>query len=68
MVEIVGGQSALAGALGVKPQAVQQWVMRNRVPPERVLAIEGLVKARVTRYELRPDVYGPAPENDCHCR
>lgn len=47
----------------VKPRAIH-----DRIPPERVLAVEALVQGRVTRYELRPDVYGPAPTHDCRCR
>ena len=57
-IELVGGQSALARKLGVKPQAVQQWVSRGHVPANRVLAIESATEHQVSRYELRPDVFG----------
>lgn len=56
-VWLVGGQSAMARILGCTPQAVQQWVDRNRVPAERVLPIEAATSGRVTRHELRPDLY-----------
>ncbi|MFC5698609.1 transcriptional regulator [Pseudomonas sp. GCM10022186] len=52
-----GGQSALARALGCTPQAVQRMCATGHVPAERVLQIEAAVAARVTRYELRPDLY-----------
>ncbi len=32
IVQTVGSQRALATALGVKPQVVQYWVSKNRVP------------------------------------
>lgn len=63
---ILGGQVELAGRTGVTPQAVNQWVKTGKVPAERVLAIETATadpktrQPRVTRYELRPDVYGEA--------
>jgi DNA-binding transcriptional regulator YdaS (Cro superfamily) len=50
--EKAGGISALARSLGVSRQAVFQW---NRVPAERVLAVE--TYTGVPRYELRPDIY-----------
>lgn len=57
-----GGPSALARALSatgapISPQAISQW---ERVPPERVLEVERLTG--VSRHELRPDVFGPAPK------
>jgi len=56
-----GGQSALAKKLGLNHQVVQSWVSKNRVPADRVLAVEAAVNDYVSRYELRPDVYGPFP-------
>jgi DNA-binding transcriptional regulator YdaS (Cro superfamily) len=62
--QAAGGPSALARALSesgdkASPQAVSKW---HRVPAERVLEVEKL--SGVSRYELRPDVYGPAPAAD----
>lgn len=54
-VSLAGGQSALAKKLGVKPQAVQQWVTAGRIPPLRVIAVEKLTG--VSRTALRPDIY-----------
>jgi DNA-binding transcriptional regulator YdaS (Cro superfamily) len=59
-VRIVGGQTALARACGgaCKQQHVWNWINRDRkVPAEFVLAIERATKGRVTRYQLRPDIY-----------
>ncbi|WP_176085740.1 Cro/CI family transcriptional regulator [Martelella sp. HB161492] len=53
-----GGPAALAKALGgVSCQAVSQW---KRVPVGRVLAVEALTG--LSRYALRPDIFGSAPE------
>ena len=50
-------QAAVARHLQVTPQAVHQWVKGVRpVPPRLVLVIEA--DTGVTRYELRPDVFG----------
>jgi DNA-binding transcriptional regulator YdaS (Cro superfamily) len=56
-IEIAGGASALARLLDITPQAVGQWRV---VPPERVLQVERITK--VSRHDLRPDVFGDAPE------
>lgn len=56
--ERVGGQVQLADALGVTAQAVNQWVSKNRVPPERCAAIETATDGAVTRHDLRPDIFG----------
>lgn len=54
-------QAAVARHLQVTPQAVNQWVKGLRpVPPRHVLVIEA--DTGVTRHELRPDVFGPAPK------
>ena len=63
-VEIVGGQSALARAIGgeVKQAHVWYWLRRGgSVPAEHCGAIEAATNGKVTRAELRPDVFGPLP-------
>lgn len=61
-VELVGGQSSLAKAIGVKQQHVWNWLNRDGKPAaEHVLGIEAATNGAVTRYDLRPDVFGPAP-------
>ena len=63
-VALVGGPSAVARLLSISSQAVSQW---RRVPAERVLEMERATAdpetnlPRVTRHELRPDLY-PATE------
>lgn len=58
-VEAVGSQLALANALGIKSPSISGWYDRKKIPVERVIAIESATG--VSRHELRPDVFGPAP-------
>ena len=48
--------TALAEKLGLTAQAVSQW---DDVPADRCLDVERATG--VTRYELRPDIYGSQP-------
>jgi len=62
-IAAVGGQRALAQHLGVHPALVSQWATGHRpVAAHHVLAIESATG--VSRYELRPDVFGDPPEAD----
>ncbi len=54
-VSAAGGQSALARALGVKPQAVQRWVALGHVPSMRAREVERLTG--VPRELLCPAVF-----------
>lgn len=58
-VRIVGGQSALARCIGgkVRQQHVHYWLTREYIPADHVLAIEAATAGRVSRHELRPDLY-----------
>lgn len=66
-VRAAGSQAELARLINqqtpdpqdrVTPQAVHKWVTKKQAPPKRVLVIEQVTG--VTRYELRPDLYGDA--------
>lgn len=52
-----GGTIPLARNLGITRQAVEQWQV---APAERVLSIERITG--VSRYVLRPDIYGDPPD------
>lgn len=59
----VGGPSALARALRIKPPTVIQWISGDRpIPGKRCIQIELACGGAVTRYELRPDIFGPTPK------
>jgi DNA-binding transcriptional regulator YdaS (Cro superfamily) len=51
-----GRRKALAETLGMYPSALSQW---SQVPADKALAVEAATG--IPRYDLRPDVYGPAP-------
>ena len=70
-IEIVGGRVALAKAINVTPQAIYQWLHgKTQMDPVHARSIELATKGNVTRYDLRPDVFGPPPAVclRCGCR
>jgi DNA-binding transcriptional regulator YdaS (Cro superfamily) len=55
------GITQLARVVGVRPPTIHVWLRSTgHVPAHHVLAVEAATG--VSRYELRPDVYGPAPD------
>jgi DNA-binding transcriptional regulator YdaS (Cro superfamily) len=61
-IDSVGSQAALARAIGVSSAFVNDMVSGKKpVPAERCIAIESATGATVTRYDLRPDVFGEPP-------
>lgn len=67
-VEICTSQAELARRIGgnVKQAHVWNWLNSDSglAPAEHCRAIETATDGEVTRYELRPDVFGPAPYAD----
>lgn len=61
-IDEVGGVCQLAKAVGVTQPAVSNWKIRGRVPAEHCVRIEEASKGRVTRYDLRPDIFGESRE------
>lgn len=59
VIEAAGSSTKLAQDLGISVPAISKWIRRGRVPVERVLEIEQ--RYGISRYELRPDIYGQAP-------
>ena len=53
-------ESELARRLELTFQHIQQWRRVGQVPAERVLQVEAAVGGKVSRHDLRPDVFGPA--------
>ena len=63
---LLGGSYAAVGRVlgGISGEAVRKWESAG-VPPERVLAIESATDYRVSRHDLRPDIY--PRESWCRC-
>lgn len=57
-IRAIGTKSAVARFLGLTPAAITQW---NRCPVRHVLKLEAACGGVVTRYQLRPDIYGEDP-------
>lgn len=51
-----GRRGKLAEELHISPSAISMW---QRVPADRVLEVERITG--ISRHDLRPDVFGPAP-------
>ena len=61
-IAFAGGPSALARHIRaeggtITTQAISQWRIKG-VPPNRVLVVEEAAKGRVSRYQMRPAVFG----------
>lgn len=61
-IEVCKTQTELARRIGgkVKTGHIYHW-LNHGVPPERCPAIERATGGKVTRYEIRPDVFGTQP-------
>jgi DNA-binding transcriptional regulator YdaS (Cro superfamily) len=56
-IDQAGGLAALGRALGITPQAINNW-KASGIPADRVLDVERITG--ISRHELRPDVFGSA--------
>lgn len=62
VVQTVGSQTKLARKLGVTPQAVQRWCSGGQiVPVARAIQIEHVLNGKITRVDLRPDIFAGVP-------
>ncbi|MEW5250584.1 helix-turn-helix domain-containing protein [Microbulbifer sp. 2201CG32-9] len=62
-VSLVGTQKKIADMLEIPPACVSQWCKGVRkVPPRHCRRIEQATSGAVTRYDLRPDIFGPLEE------
>lgn len=57
-IELLGGPAAAGRLFGISRVAVHMWQQRGKVPAERVLEVERATEGAVSRYQLRPDVFG----------
>lgn len=62
-IEAAGGARRLADEIGVHPSLVSQWATDRRPMAARhAIPVEKATGGAVTRHELCPDVFGPAPD------
>ncbi|MFS1525345.1 transcriptional regulator [Microbulbifer sp. 2304DJ12-6] len=62
-ISLLGTQKKIADMLKIPPACVSQWYRGARkVPPRHCRRIEQATNGVVTRYDLRPDIFGPVPE------
>ncbi|KAA5923442.1 helix-turn-helix domain-containing protein [Pantoea sp. Bo_2] len=66
-ITLVISQRGIAKALGITPQAVNQWFIKSTIPPRFVLPLCELVDWMVTPHEVRPDLY-PSAKDGLHDR
>ena len=60
-ISTAGGVGKLAGSIGLKQNVVGNWKLRGKVPAQHCIQIEFATNGAVTRHDLRPDIFGPAP-------
>jgi len=56
-IKEVGGQRLLAALVGVSQAAVSKWRLGRKITAENAVGIEKATKGKVTRKDLRPDVF-----------
>lgn len=57
-VDAAGGQNATAKKLGTTQSTVWGWIHKIRkCPAERVVELEAACHGRITRHQLRPDLF-----------
>jgi DNA-binding transcriptional regulator YdaS (Cro superfamily) len=63
-ISLAGGQRALAAKIKRGQGHVYYWLNKAKdgVPPAIAIEIEEALDRQITRHELRPDIFGPAPE------
>lgn len=42
----------------ITPQAIAKWAKVDRVPVDRCIVVESVLGGRVTRHQMRPDIFG----------
>lgn len=60
-VRAVGSQSGFGRLIGKRQSTIFEWLKEDKhLPGEHVLKVEA--ETGISRHELNPDVFGPAPE------
>lgn len=63
-IQIKGSQQKLADAAGCSQQQIAYLMNEAKgISAEMALKVEKATGGEVTRHDLRPDIYGPAPKD-----
>lgn len=57
VIKAAGGVSAVSERLAISYEAVRKWVVNNRIPAERVMAISIMTNEQYSPENIRPDVF-----------
>ena len=52
--KLAGSKADLARHLGLHRQALDNW---ERIPSKHVIGVEEFLQKKITRHEMRPDIY-----------
>jgi len=56
-IKEAGGQKSLAELIGVSQAAVSKWRLGKKITAENAVSVEKATNGKVTRKDLRPDVF-----------
>lgn len=62
VIECFDSKADAARQIGITPQSIRKWE-NTGIPPERCIDVEKLIHGKVTRYQMRPDVFGDSPSD-----
>lgn len=62
LTEVPLTQQEFAKLIGVTQGRVSHWLNGEKVPPERCVKIEAATGGKITRNDLRPDVFATQPD------
>ena len=54
---LAGGTTKLGEIAGVTSQCVSAWKRNGEIPLKHVMTIEKALQRKITRYQMRPDVF-----------
>lgn len=59
-VEIHGSQTRLAAAMGCSQQQISYLLNAKSITAEMAKSLDEVTDGKVSRHDLRPDIFGPA--------
>lgn len=59
IIKTLGGPALVAGRIGIRPQAVSLWAIKDQIPAQRVPELERIAKSLgkpIRAEDMRPDI------------